>query len=87
VTPYQRGNRDGLLSLAKQLEALSQKDRIAAYDFQEIARVAEARGNLVALDSARRLWRLALERFDTAQQCHRLALSVAEALPDDPEAP
>ncbi len=85
MTAYQRGNRDGLLSLAKQLEAVIREEE------SDLIRLQEARGLLTKkptlLVDCMVLERLARHRLWAAQRCHRLALAAAEALPDDPEAP
>lgn len=84
MTPYQRGNRDGLLSLAKRLEAIVQEEERL---LQHYEKEADKYAHPVAASAVRRLFAYTWHRLQTAQQCHRLALAAAEALPDDPEAP
>ncbi len=81
MTPYQRGYRDALLSLAKQFEVLIQ---------EEEATIADIRSRKADMMFYKRAAHTLVEyqakhRLQTAQKCHCLAL--AAALPDDPEAP
>jgi len=75
MTPYQRGNRDGLLSLAIDLERLAQAER------EEAARLSRHRTMGERLATNRHFAADALDR------AARVARTRAEALPDDPEVP
>ena len=84
MTAYQRGNRDGLLLLAKRLEAvIREEEAMLRHHQKEAERVIDP----VVASALQRLIGHAWHRLQTAQQCHRLALAAAEALPDDPEKP
>ncbi len=83
MTPYQRGYRDAALSLAKQFDAVIREEETLLQRCQEEAATAHPE-NAASLAT---MTRNALHRQRAVQWCHRLALSVAEALPDDPETP
>ena len=73
MTPYQRGNRDGLLAFALDCERLAEKHRVDAKRYAQHPTL----GHL--LTTQRHFAAAALD--DTA----RLARTRAEALPDDPQ--
>lgn len=81
MTPYQRGNRDGLLGYVAQLDAM-----IAVLE-AEVARFREATHspNVVRVRAGERLLVTAATRLAEVQTCRDLAVRMAEAIPDDPE--
>jgi len=75
VTPYQRGNRDGLLSFADELDAM-------ADDYRKRAdKPAHPQANPYAVQRLRDtdLWRMQVAKH-AADRARRLS----EALPEDP---
>ena len=81
MTPYQRGNRDGLTGYVAQLDAL-----ILSLE-AEVARFRHAAHspNAVRARAGERLLVSAATRLQEVRTCRDLALRMAEALPDDPE--
>jgi hypothetical protein len=84
MTPYQRGNRDGLLGMA----AVARQRAEAHY--AEAARcdaVLDAPANGVQANAARHLRAPALWRGRVWEEAAREAERMAEAMPEDPEVP
>lgn len=81
LTPYQRGNRDGLLNAAAQIDA-----HAALYE-ASAEKTRGGRGFRNGLPSHDHLLRLDLERERVLRAAAATLRRLAEALPDDPDAP
>lgn len=79
TTPYQRGNRDGLLNLAAEIE------RLAAL-CDESAEAFRARADR-GCASAKMLYEHDIRAAEGYRKVAALARRRAEALPEDPEEP
>ena len=81
MTPYLRGNRDGLLSLVARLDA-----KVASLE-AEVTRFRDATHspNSVRARAGERLLVTAATRLQEVQACRDLALRMADALPHDPQ--
>lgn len=81
LTPYQRGNRDGLLNAAAQLDAHAALYTAAA------EKIRTGRGFRYGHVPHENLWRLNLEKAHVLYEASVTLRRLSEALPDDPEAP
>ena len=79
MTPYQRGNRDGLLNAAANLD-----QQAAGYD-AEVKRIGDSPGFRPEVPSHNLLLTMNAERASVLTQTADYLRRLAEALPDDPE--